>query len=74
MVLWNLLDGGSSHKGPLLRPSESPRCGTTVTHPHHLELLEHHSFIFVILFGCVVYWKTLFICVLSSKLLCFCIP
>jgi hypothetical protein len=39
-----------------------------------LELLEHRSFVFVILFGSVVYWKTLFICVLSSKLLCFCIP
>jgi hypothetical protein len=36
-----------------------------------LELLEHHSFIFVILFGSVVYWETLFICVLSSMLLCF---
>jgi hypothetical protein len=23
MVLWNLLDGGPSHSGPLLRPSES---------------------------------------------------
>jgi hypothetical protein len=23
MVLWNLLDGGPCHKGPLLRPSES---------------------------------------------------
>jgi hypothetical protein len=39
-----------------------------------LELQEHCSFVFVILFESVVYWKTLFICVLSSKLLCFCIP
>jgi hypothetical protein len=39
-----------------------------------LELQEHCSFIFVILFGSVVYWKTLFICVLSSKLRYFCIP
>jgi hypothetical protein len=39
-----------------------------------LELLDHRSFIFVILFGSVVYWKTLFICVLNSKLLCFYTP
>jgi hypothetical protein len=31
MVLGNLLDGGSSHKGPLLRPSESLRGGTLDT-------------------------------------------
>jgi hypothetical protein len=37
-----------------------------------LELLEQRSFIFVILFGSVVYWKTLFICVFSNKSLCFC--
>jgi hypothetical protein len=39
-----------------------------------LELLDHRSFIFVILFGSVVYWKTLFICVLNNKLLCFYTP
>jgi hypothetical protein len=33
MVLWNLLDGGSSHSGPLLRPSESMRGGTPGTNP-----------------------------------------
>jgi hypothetical protein len=39
-----------------------------------LDLLDHRSFVFVILFGSVVYWKTLFTFVLSSKLLYFCIP
>jgi hypothetical protein len=39
-----------------------------------LKVLEHRSFVFVIFFRSMVYWKTLFICVLSSKLLCFCIP
>jgi hypothetical protein len=31
MILWNLLDGGSSHSGPLLGPSESVRGGTPGT-------------------------------------------
>jgi hypothetical protein len=31
MVLWNLLDDGPSHKGPLLGPSESMRGGTLST-------------------------------------------
>jgi hypothetical protein len=31
MVLWNLLDGGPSHIGPLLGPSESMRDGTLST-------------------------------------------
>jgi hypothetical protein len=30
MVLWNLLDDGSSHKGPLLGSSESLRGGTLI--------------------------------------------
>jgi hypothetical protein len=33
MVLYNLLDGGSSHSGPLLEPSESMRGGTSGTNP-----------------------------------------
>ncbi len=35
MVLWNLLDGGPSHSGPLHGPSESMRGGTPGTNPHH---------------------------------------
>jgi hypothetical protein len=35
MVFWNLLDGGSSHSGPLLRPSESLRGDTSGTDPCH---------------------------------------
>jgi hypothetical protein len=34
MVLWNLLDGGPSHSGSLLGPSESMRGGTPGTNPH----------------------------------------
>jgi hypothetical protein len=34
MVLWNLLDGGLSHNGPLLGPSESMRGGTPGTNLH----------------------------------------
>jgi hypothetical protein len=33
MVLWNLLDGGSSHSGPFLGPSESMRGGILGTNP-----------------------------------------
>jgi hypothetical protein len=33
MVLYNLLDGGLSHSGPLLGPSESIRGGTPDTNP-----------------------------------------
>jgi hypothetical protein len=33
MILWNLLDGGPSHSGPLLGPSMSMRVGTPVTNP-----------------------------------------
>jgi hypothetical protein len=35
MVLWNLLDGGPSHSGPLIGPSESMQCGTLGTNPRH---------------------------------------
>jgi hypothetical protein len=34
MVLWNLLDGGPNHSGPLLGLFESMRGGTTGTNPH----------------------------------------
>jgi hypothetical protein len=34
MVIWNLLDGGSSHSGPLLEPSKPMRGGTPGTNPH----------------------------------------
>jgi hypothetical protein len=34
MVLWNLLDGGPNHSGPLLGPFESMRGGTIGTNPH----------------------------------------
>jgi hypothetical protein len=33
MAIWNLLDGGPSRKGALLRPSESLRGGTLGTNP-----------------------------------------
>jgi hypothetical protein len=33
MVLWNLLDGGLSHSGPLLGPFESMQGGTSGTNP-----------------------------------------
>jgi hypothetical protein len=33
MVLWNLLDGGLSHNGPLLGPFESMRSGIPGTNP-----------------------------------------
>jgi hypothetical protein len=33
MVLWNLLDGGPSHREPLIGPSESMRDGTPSTNP-----------------------------------------
>jgi hypothetical protein len=36
MVLWNLLDGGLSHSGLLLGPSEFMRGGTLGTNPHQL--------------------------------------
>jgi hypothetical protein len=35
MVLWNHLDGGPSHSGPLLGPFESVWGGTPGTNPHH---------------------------------------
>jgi hypothetical protein len=38
MVLWNLPDGGPSHSGPLLGPSESLRGGTLSTNPHQQPL------------------------------------
>jgi hypothetical protein len=34
MVLWNLLDGGPGHSGPLLRPFESMRGDTLGTNTH----------------------------------------
>jgi hypothetical protein len=34
MILWNLLDGGLSRRGPLLEPSEFMRGGTPGTNPH----------------------------------------
>jgi hypothetical protein len=39
MVLWNLLDGGPSHSGPLLGPSEFMQGGTPGTNPHHSSTL-----------------------------------
>jgi hypothetical protein len=33
MILWNPLDSGPSHSGPLLGPSESMRGGTPGTNP-----------------------------------------
>jgi hypothetical protein len=33
MVFWNLLDGGPSRNGPLLRPLESLQGGTLGTSP-----------------------------------------
>jgi hypothetical protein len=33
MVFWNLLDGGLSHTGPLLRPFNSMRTSTLGTNP-----------------------------------------
>jgi hypothetical protein len=38
MVLWNLLDGGPSHSGPLLGPSKSMRAGTPGTNPRQQPL------------------------------------
>jgi hypothetical protein len=38
MVLWNLLDGGPSHSGPLLEPSESMQGGTLGTNPRQQPL------------------------------------
>jgi hypothetical protein len=35
MNLWNLLDGGSSHSGPLLGPFESMQGDTPGTNPCH---------------------------------------
>jgi hypothetical protein len=35
MAPWNLPDGGPSHSGPLLGPSESMRVGTLSTNLHH---------------------------------------
>jgi hypothetical protein len=34
MIFWNLLDEGSSHSGPLIRPFESMRGGTPGTNAH----------------------------------------
>jgi hypothetical protein len=34
MIFWNLLDGGPSHRGPLLGPCEFMRGGTQGTNPH----------------------------------------
>jgi hypothetical protein len=36
MVLWNLLNGGLSHNGPLLRPFESMQGSTLGTNNHHV--------------------------------------
>jgi hypothetical protein len=36
MALWNLLDGGLSRSGPLLRPFESMRGGTLGTNPRQV--------------------------------------
>jgi hypothetical protein len=33
VALWNLLDGGSSHSGPLIGSSESMQGGTPSTNP-----------------------------------------
>jgi hypothetical protein len=38
MVLKSLQDGGPSHSGPLLRPSESMRGGTLGTNPRQQPL------------------------------------
>jgi hypothetical protein len=38
MVLWNLLDGGPSHSGPFLGPSESMRGGTPGINPCQVHL------------------------------------
>jgi hypothetical protein len=38
MVIWNLLDSGLSHSGPLLRPSESMQDGTLGNNPHQQPL------------------------------------
>jgi hypothetical protein len=38
VVLWNVLDGGPSHSGPLLGPSESMRGGTLGTNPRQQPL------------------------------------
>jgi hypothetical protein len=39
MVIWNLLDGGSSHSGSRLRPSKSMQASTLSTNPRqHLHL------------------------------------
>jgi hypothetical protein len=43
MVLWNLLKGGPSHNGTLLRPSESIRGGTSGTNSHHESTTSDHS-------------------------------
>jgi hypothetical protein len=36
MVLWNILNGGLSHNGPLLRPFESMQGSTLGTNNHHV--------------------------------------
>jgi hypothetical protein len=36
MIIWKLLNGGSSHSGPLLEPSESMRGGTLGSNPRHM--------------------------------------
>jgi hypothetical protein len=40
IVIWNLLDGGLSHSGPLLGPPESMWGGTSGTNPHHYKKKE----------------------------------
>jgi hypothetical protein len=42
MVLWDLLDGGLSHSGPLLGPSKSTRGGTSGTNPQQQLLSAWH--------------------------------
>jgi hypothetical protein len=37
MILYNLLDGGPSHSGPLIGSSESMQGGTSGTNPHQKE-------------------------------------
>jgi hypothetical protein len=39
MILWNLLDGGPSHKGPLFGPFKSLLGGTSGINPHHKPMM-----------------------------------
>jgi hypothetical protein len=43
MVIWNFLDGGLSHNGPLLKPVESMRGGTPGTNSCHMGALDKES-------------------------------